>query len=105
MKRIQYVAPSITDLEAQYVNDAVRNGWGQRCYEYIQRFEREFATYHDVAFAHATSSCTGALHLGLAATGIGAGDEVILAETNWVATVAPIVHIGATPVLVDIDPT
>ncbi len=105
MKRIQYVAPSITDLEAEYVNDAVRNGWGQRCYEYIQRFEREFATYHDVAFAHATSSCTGALHLGLAATGIGAGDEVILAETNWVATVAPIVHIGATPVLVDIDPT
>jgi perosamine synthetase len=40
--------------------------------------------------------------MGLAALGIGAGDEVILADTNWVATVAPIVHLGATPVFVDV---
>jgi perosamine synthetase len=104
MKRVQYVSPSITDLEVEYVNDAVRNGWGPNCYNYIARFEREFAEYHGVAFSHATSSCTGALHLGLAAAGIGAGDEVILAETNWVATLAPVIHIGATPILVDIDP-
>jgi perosamine synthetase len=104
MKKIQYVAPSISELEAEYVNDAVRNGWGPNCYEYIHRFEHEFARFHNVSFAHATSSCTGALHLGLAAAGIGAGDEVILAETNWVATLAPIVHLGAKPILVDIDP-
>jgi len=104
MKKIQYVAPSITELEVEYVNDAIRNGWGPQCYDYIHRFEREFALFHGVSHAHSTSSCTGALHLGLAALGIGAGDEVILAETNWVATVAPVVHLGATPVLVDIDP-
>ena len=40
--------------------------------------------------------------MGMAALGIGPGDEVILADTNWIATVSPIVHLGATPVFVDI---
>ncbi len=51
-----------------------------------------------------TSSATGALHMGLAALGVGPGDEVILADTNWIATAAPIVHLGARPVFVDILP-
>ena len=53
-------------------------------------------------YAIATSSCTGAIHMGMHALGIGPGDEVILADTNWIATAAPIVHLGATPVCVDI---
>ncbi|MCX7080388.1 MAG: DegT/DnrJ/EryC1/StrS family aminotransferase, partial [Pseudomonas sp.] len=56
-------------------------------------------------YAHATSSCTGALHLGLSALGVGEEDEVILADTNWIATCAPIMYLGATPVFADIDPT
>lgn len=102
--RILYTRPSITDLETGYAADAARNGWGERCYEYIQRFEELFRNHLDVEYAIATSSCTGALHLGLAALDISAGDEVILADTNWIASVAPVVHIGATPVFVDIDP-
>jgi perosamine synthetase len=57
-----------------------------------------------VTYAIATSSCTGALHMGMHALGIGPGDEVIMADTNWIATAAPIVHLGATPVFVDILP-
>lgn len=101
---IPYTRPSITDLEIAYSNDAVTNGWGRRCYEYIDRFEREFAAHVDVEFAIATSSCTGALHLGLAALGVDSGSEVILADTNWIATLSPVVHLGARPVLVDILP-
>ncbi|MBT8400869.1 MAG: DegT/DnrJ/EryC1/StrS family aminotransferase, partial [Rhodothermia bacterium] len=82
--------------------DAAANGWGARCYEYIGRFEDAFKAHLGVDYAIATSSCTGALHMGMAALGIGAGDEVILADTNWIATVAPVVHLGATPVFVDI---
>ncbi len=104
MTRILYTKPSITDLEMEYVRDAVSNGWGEKCYDYISRFENAFRDHLDVSFAIATSSCTGALQLGLAAMGIGRGDEVILSDTNWIATVAPIVHLGATPVFVDIDP-
>lgn len=100
--RIAYTKPSITELEVDYATDAARNGWGPRCYDYIHRLERDFAAHLGVSHAIATSSCTGALHLGLAALGIGPGDEVILADTNWIASVAPVVHLGATPVFVDI---
>ncbi len=99
---IPYVKPSITELEIAYVNDAIRTGWGPRCYDYINRLEADFAKWLGVKHAVATSSCTGALHMGLHALGIGPGDEVILADTNWIASVAPVVHLGATPVFVDI---
>ena len=100
--RIHYTKPSITDLEIEYATDAARNGWGERCYEYIGRFEEAFRTHLGVSYAIATSSCTGAMHMGLAALGIGPCDEVILADTNWIASAAPITYLGAKPVLVDV---
>lgn len=102
--RIPYAKPSVTELEVSYATDAAANGWGARCYEYIEQFENLFKAYLEVKHTIATSSCTGALHMGLAAHGIGPGDEVIMADTNWVATAAPIVHLGAKPVFVDILP-
>jgi perosamine synthetase len=102
--KIVYTKPSIGELEIAYVTDAVTHGWGDKCYDYIHKLESNFSTYLGVRFAMATSSCTGALHLGLAALGIGPGDEVILADSNWIASVAPVVHLGATPVFVDILP-
>ena len=102
MKKIPYTKPSITELEVEYATDAAQNGWGEHCYDYIIRFEEAFKAHLGVKYAIATSSCTGALHMGFHALGIGAGDEVIMADTNWIATAAPIVHLGATPVFVDI---
>lgn len=102
--RICYTKPSITELEVGYITDSARSGWGERCYEYIHRFEGAFKAHLGVKHAIATSSCTGALHMGLAALGVGPGDEVILADTNWIASVAPVVYLGATPVFVDILP-
>lgn len=102
--RIPYTKPSITQREIEYATDAAAHGWGERCYEYIGRFEQAFREHLGADFAVATSSCTGALHLGMAGLGIGPGDEVILADSNWIASAAPIVHLGATPVFVDILP-
>ncbi len=102
--RIYYTKPSITDLDVEFAADAARNGWGEHCYEYITRFEEAFKSHLGVKYAIATSSCTGALHMGLAALGIGPGDEVILADTNWIASAAPITYLGAKPVFVDILP-
>jgi perosamine synthetase len=101
-KKIFYTRPSITELEIRYATDAATNGWGENCYDYIVRFENSFKEHLGVEYAIATSSCTGALHMGFAALEIGPGDEVILADTNWIATAAPIVHLGAKPVFVDI---
>lgn len=102
--RIYYTKPSITELETRYAADAALNGWGEHCYDYIERFQKQFAAYLGVRHAIATSSATGALHLGFAGLGIGAGDEVILADINWIASAAPIVHLGAKPILVDVLP-
>ena len=102
--RIFYTKPSITEKEVEYATEAARNGWGDRCYEYINRFEDLFKQYLGVKYAIATSSCTGALHMGLAALGVGLGDEVILADTNWIASAAPITYLGAKPVFLDILP-
>lgn len=100
--RIYYTKPSITELEVRYATDAAANGWGDQCYAYITKFEEIFKQHLGVKYAIATSSCTGALHMGMAALGIGPGDEVIMADTNWIATASPIVNLGAKPVFVDI---
>jgi perosamine synthetase len=100
--RIHYTKPSITALEVGYATHAASSGWGEHCYDYIHRFEAMFCEHLGVKHAIATSSATGALHIGMAAMGIGAGDEVVLGDINWIASAAPIIHLGATPVLVDV---
>ena len=102
MERIYYTKPSITQKEIDYATDAATFGWGDKCYDYIYRFEEAFQSYVGVNYTIATSSCTGALHMGLAALGIGYGDEVIIGDINWIASAAPITYLGATPVLVDV---
>jgi len=100
--RIAITKPSITKLEIDYVTDAITNGWGSKCYDYIYRFEKEFANYLGSQYSLATSSCTGAIHLALMAMGIKAGDEVIIPEITWIASVEPILYIGAKPIFVDV---
>ena len=104
LSRICYAKPSITEREVRYATDAAANGWGEHCYDYIDRFETGFRAHIGTRYAISTSSATGALHLGFAGLGIGAGDEVIVADVNWIASVAPILHLGATPVFVDVLP-
>lgn len=104
MKPVLYAKPSISQLEIGYVEDAIRNGWGKDCNGYLNRFEEGFARYLGVSRAMATSSCTGALQIAMAALGIGPGDEVVVPDMTWIASVSPIVHAGATPVLVDVLP-
>ena len=62
------------------------------------RASREgFAQHLGVKHAISTSSCTGAMHMGLAALGVGPGDEVILGDINWIASAAPMTYVGARP--------
>src|SRR6478609_10882661 len=101
-EKIVITKPSISALEIEYVNDAITNGWGSKCYDYLYRFEKEFATYQNTKYSLATSSCTGAIHIALMALGIKAGDEVIVPEITWIASVEPILYIGAKPIFVDV---
>jgi perosamine synthetase len=102
--RIPVAGPSITKREVELVAEAARTAWYQDHYVFNERFERAVANYVGVDYAVAVPHCTAALHLALAAGGIGPGDEVIVPDVTWVASVAPVVYVGATPILVDILP-
>ncbi|MER7755169.1 DegT/DnrJ/EryC1/StrS family aminotransferase [Kitasatospora sp. NPDC097643] len=72
---------------------------------FVHRFERAVEDTFDARHCIATNSGTSALLSGLAALGIGPGDEVLVPGYTFIASVASIVHAGATPVLVEIDDT
>lgn len=101
---MEAAGPWITSLEEDAVLDAMRNWYGDRKYDYCERFQREFAAYHGRKHALMTPNCTTAIHLLLASLGISEGDEVILPECTWIATGAGISYLNATPVFCDIDP-
>lgn len=67
-------------------------------------FEEEFAAYCQAKYCLGISNGTEALHLALAACGVGPGDEVITVPNTYIATVFAISYVGATPVFVDVDP-
>ena len=72
--------------------------------EHVEQFEKDFASYCDSKFALGVSTGTDAIKLALAALGVGKGDEVIIPANTFVATAAAVSHVGATPVLVDVNP-
>jgi perosamine synthetase len=103
-ERIPIAGPWVTEREIRYVAEAAANDWYRQAGTSAKRFEAAFAEYLGVAHAIAVPHCTSALHLALTTLGIGPGDEVIVPETTWVATAAPLSYVGAVPVFADIDP-
>ncbi len=99
---LPYCQPFIGPEEIQEVVDSLQRGWvttGPK----VKKFEQDFAQYVGVKHAIALSSCTAALHVALAAFGIGPGDEVIVPTLTFCATANVVAHLGATPVLADVD--
>lgn len=99
---LPYSLPWIGEEEINEVVDSLRSGWvtaGPK----VKRFECDFAAYIGAEHAIAVNSCTAALHVSLAALGIGPGDEVIVPTMTFCSTANVVVHLGATPVLVDVD--
>ena len=95
-------APLLEEDEIQEVVATLRSGWlgtGPK----VARFEAMFREYTGAPHALALNSCTAALHLALLAAGVGPGDEVIVPTMTFCATANVVLHVGARPVLVDVD--
>jgi dTDP-4-amino-4,6-dideoxygalactose transaminase len=94
--------PELGAAEKRALCETIDSGWitmGAR----VRAFEEAFAAHHAASDAVAVGSCTAALHLALAALGVGPGDEVLAPSLTFVATINSILYVGATPVLVDIE--
>ena len=96
--------PSVSQKEIDYVTDAVKSTWISSLGKYIDNFELEFARFCGSKYACCVSNGTVAIHLSLVAHRIGAGDEVIVPDLSFIATANAVIHAGAKPVIIDIDP-
>ncbi|MEO7275171.1 MAG: DegT/DnrJ/EryC1/StrS aminotransferase family protein [Vicinamibacterales bacterium] len=98
-----FAPPSIGEPEIDEVVAVLKSGWlttGAR----VHAFEEAFAAYVGAPHAVALNSCTAALHLSLLAARVGPGDEVITTPLTFCATANTVIHTGATPIFVDVDP-
>ena len=96
-------SPAIEEAEIDEVLDSLKSGWlgtGPK----VARFEDDFKKYKGAQNAVALNSCTAALHLSILAAGLKSGDEVITTAMTFCSSVNAILHAGATPVLIDVDP-
>lgn len=102
--RIHSAGPNITQAEIEAVTHAATEGWYSNYMDEVEAFEREFAAYAGVKYALATTCGTSALHLAMAASGIGPGDEVIVPDISWATTPHVVKYCGADVVWADVDP-
>jgi dTDP-4-amino-4,6-dideoxygalactose transaminase len=99
---IPIAKPYIGEEECRAIIKPLQSGWVVQG-PYVKEFEDKFAAFTGVRFAAATSSCTTALHLAVAALGLRPGQEVIVPAFTWIATPNVVEFMGAKPVFCDID--
>lgn len=102
--QVPLTQPMLDGNELEYITDCICSGWISSQGKYVQQFEELFSDYVQGVYALAVSNGTVALHLALATLGVGPGDEVIIPDLTFAAPVNATIYVGATPVLVDIDP-
>lgn len=100
--RLPVAEPDLQGNELTYIIECVTTNWISSQGPFIHRFEGDFARWLDAPNALAVSSGTAALHLALTALGIGPGDEVLVPDLTFAASINAVLYVGATPVLVDV---
>jgi len=104
LHQIPISEPSLSGNEIEYVTQCIKTNWISSQGSFVRKFETLFAEYCGSSYALAVSNGTVALHLALVALNIGPGDEVIVPDLTFAASINAILYTGATPVIVDINP-
>lgn len=103
MKKIEFYKHSISQKDIDNTVKVLRSLF-LTTGETVKEFEEKFSQYLGCKYTVGVTSCTAALHLSLLAYGVGSGDEVITTPMTFIATANSIIHAGATPVFVDVEP-
>lgn len=102
-QHIALAQPQLNGNEYRYLMDAFLSTWISSTGKYVTQFEETFSKYCGVNYGVAVSNGTVALHLALTTLGIGKGDEVIVPDITFAATINAVIYTGAMPVIVDIE--
>ena len=102
LRKISVSSPFLSGNELEYVTDCIKTNWISSQGKYVKKFEEMFSTFHNNYYSLAVSNGTVALHLAMLSLGIKEGDEVIVPDLTFAATINAILYVNATPVIVDI---
>lgn len=102
-QHIQVARPDMSHREFRSVLDAFLSSWISSKGPYVEKFEQDFRAFIGTRHGIAVSNGTVALHLALLALGVGPGDEVIVPDLTFAATINAVLYCGAAPVIVDVD--
>jgi perosamine synthetase len=102
LHRIPVMTPQLEGNELLYVTECLKTGWISSQGTFVRRFEEDFKFYCKANNALAVSNGTVAIHLALDALGIGEGDEVIVPDLTFAASINAVIYTGATPVIADV---
>jgi len=102
MTKINYAGPDISTDDADFVRDAVLNGYYENYRKHAQLLENRLCEYLNVKHAYVTNSCTAAIHLALASIDLDKDDEVITTDSSCVASAMPILYSQSKAVFVDV---
>ena len=100
---IPIAKPILGNEELSNVIDCVQSGWISSQGSYVDKFEKEFSKFHNNLYSLSVSNGSVALHLALVSLGIGEGDEVLVPDLTFAASINSIIHAGATPVIIDVE--
>ena len=95
--------PYLSDEEKEALIKVIESNYVSSSGTRVGEFEKKFAEFHNIDNAVAVNSGTSAIHSALYELGIGEGDEVVVPVLTFIATVNPVIYVGAKPVFVDVD--
>ena len=103
MKKIPLIKPYINIKEQSAVNQCLKSGWLSFRGNYVRKFESKFKKFIRGGHVLTTSNGTHSIELALLALGVKKGDEIIIPDFSFVATINAVLNIGAKPVIVDVN--
>ena len=96
-------APHIDKSDIRSINNVLKSEWISTSSKTVSTFEKKISNFCNTKHSIALNSGTSAIHLGLKILGVNNTTEVIVPSLTFIATVNPILYLGAKPIIFDVD--